>query len=128
MWRRGGSNESRWGRTASRKSTRTALSRTVIVSAIWELENEEITMSVHIHHFKIHPEPFEQVVLGFKRHEIRRDDRSVRPRTGDLVVLREWRPIGDDGDYTGREVKKRVTHVTDPGTWGLPSDLYVMSI
>lgn len=103
-------------------------------------------MSVHIHHFKIHPEPFEQIVLGSKRHEIRKDDRGTRPRPGDLLVLREWRPLyapgevveyrKDDGppplaalgDYTGREVKKRVTYVSEPGTWGLPPDLYVMSI
>lgn len=88
------------------------------------------TMSVNIHYFKTHPEPFEAVLLGNKRHEVRRDDRAVRPRVGDLLVLQEWRPTAGtkEGDYTGREIKKRVTYVTDPGTWGIPDGLYVMSI
>lgn len=104
-------------------------------------------MSVHIHYFKIHPEPFEAVLLGIKSHEVRKDDRGVRPRPGDLLVLREWQPdfyacydsrvkkIDDGpvpsictGEYTGREVKKRVTYVSEPGTWGLPDGIYVMSI
>lgn len=87
-------------------------------------------MSVHIHHFKIQPEPFEQIVLGTKRHEIRKDDRAIRPRAGDLLVLREFALVEgtEAGDYTGREIKKRVTYVSEPGTWGLPRDLYVMSI
>lgn len=87
-------------------------------------------MSVQIHYFKTHPEPFEQVLLGMKRHEIRRDDRTSRPRAGDMVVLREWRPTDgtDEGEYTGREVEKRVTYVTPPGAWGLPEDVYVMSV
>ncbi len=87
-------------------------------------------MSVHFHHFKVHPENFEQIVLGLKHHEVRKDDRAIRPRAGDMIVLREWRPIEgtDQGEYTGRELQKRVTNVTGPGTWGLPSDIYVMSI
>ena len=101
-------------------------------------------MNVNIHHFKIHPENFEQIVLGSKRHEVRKDDRAQRPRAGDLIVLREWRPdfkeeprrrkddeppaVPTCGEYTGREIQKRVTYVTEPGTWGLPENIYVMSI
>lgn len=87
-------------------------------------------MSVHTHHFKIHPDSFEQIVLGLKCHEVRRNDRATRPQPGDMIVLREWRPVEgtDQGEYTGREIRKRVTHITEPGTWGLPDDIYVMSI
>jgi hypothetical protein len=98
-----------------------------------------------IHYFKAHPNPFEAVAIGAKTHEVRRDDRRERPRPGDLVVLREWDPhgpacgcrdcrgpegerIGPGGNYTGSELRCRVTHVTLPGTWGLPTDVYVMSV
>lgn len=103
-------------------------------------------MSVRIHYFKCWPEPFEAMAIFTKLHEIRKDDRVDRPAVGDLVVLREWQPsfkpgevvfvkAGDpiptafgSGDYTGRSLERRVTHVSVPGTWGLPSDLYVMTL
>lgn len=99
-----------------------------------------------IHYYKTHPEPFEAVALGIKTHEIRKDDRSQRPRPGEVVVLREWEPhggacrcrdcwdevaqkrIGPGGDYTGRELRCLVTHVTLPGFWYLPADVFVMSV
>lgn len=88
-------------------------------------------MSVRIHYFKTWPDPFEAAAVGIKTHEIRRDDRGQRPRAGDLIILQEWQPVDGapgQGDYTGRELRRRVTFVSAPGTWGLPSDLYVMSI
>ena len=117
-------------------------------------------MPVQIHYFKCWPDPFAAMAIGAKTHEIRRDDRNVRPRVGDLVVLQEWQPqegtaraaiegsLGKhtcnsdsdcarrnhqdvpqpEGDYTGRDLRRRVTYVTDPGLWGLPTDTYVMSL
>ncbi len=98
-------------------------------------------MSVRIHYFKTWPEPFAAAAVEIKLHEIRKDDRPVRPRPGDLLVLQEWTPHDSDcpecmskspehepGDYTGRELRRRVTFVTIPGTWGIPNDIYVMSI
>lgn len=85
-------------------------------------------MSVRIHYFKTWPEPFGACASGAKRYEIRKDDRPELPRVGDLVVLQEWRPgIVDkvQGDYTGRELRVRVTYLTEPKQWGLPEDLYV---
>lgn len=86
-------------------------------------------MPVQIHYFKTHPEPFNASAVGIKTHDIRKDDRATRPRPGDLVVLQEWEPVlgTDGGDYTGRDLRRRVTYVSEPGTWGLPKDLYVMS-
>lgn len=83
-------------------------------------------MTSNIHFFKTHPEPFDKILQGAKSHEIRKDDRAGRPGVGDLLILREWCP--DHREYTGRQVERRVTYVTEPGTWGLPTDVYVMSI
>jgi hypothetical protein len=119
-------------------------------------------MPVQIHYFKCWPEPFGAMSVGTKTHEIRKDDRPIRPRVGDLVVLQEWQPqegtvraavegrfgkhacntdSPDDcarkdlhrdpaaeGDYTGRDLRRRVTYVTEPGQWGLAPDTYVMSL
>lgn len=88
-------------------------------------------MSVRIHYFKTHPGPFGAVAAGAKPYEIRRDDRDHRPEVGDLVILQEWRPgiaEGVAGDYTGRELRARVTYVSEPGSWGLPHELYVFGL
>lgn len=93
-------------------------------------------MSVRIHYLKCHPRPFEALAVGVKTHEVRKADRDYR--VGDLLVLREWVPdiqedktlsSGDSrGEYTGREIQRRVTHITDRGTYGIPDDLLVMSV
>lgn len=75
------------------------------------------------HELKTWPEPFQAVLDGSKRHEIRRFDREFQ--TGDLLALREFSVISG---YTGREVIVEVTYVTFPGEWGLPLDLCVLSI
>lgn len=59
-----------------------------------------------------------------KKHEVRRADRDYR--VGDILHLREWNP--DTQTYTGRQAWFDVTHITAPGTFGLPPDLCVMSI
>lgn len=105
-------------------------------------------MSVRIHYYKTWPEPFEAAAILAKLHEIRKDDRNPRPAVGDMVVLREWRPSFKPGDvityvkadgpppidrnageYTGRELApRRVTYISEPGTWGLPADVFVMTL
>lgn len=78
-----------------------------------------------IHVLKCWPEPFREIAEGRKFHEVRVDDRAHRPWSGDLVLLKEFDP--ETKAYTGREVMRRVTHVTAPGSWGLPKDVYVFS-
>lgn len=77
-----------------------------------------------VHELKCHPEPFLAVRAGDKTHEVRVFDRPYR--AGDLLLLKEFLP--DDQTYTGAEVLVRVTHVTEPGTWGLPENVGVLSI
>ena len=55
---------------------------------------------------KIWPEYFEKVASGKKKYELRLGD--FRPQEGDVLVLKEWNPKTEQ--YTGREVKRTVTH------------------
>lgn len=77
-----------------------------------------------IHELKTWPEPFEAMCSGHKSHEIRKDDRSFA--VGDLLDLREWDP--DTQVYSGRRLIMEVTYKSEPGFWGLPDDLCVMSL
>ena len=109
------------------------------------------------HTLKIWPEFFHAVVIGHKRHEVRKFDRPYK--AGDLLLLQEWdpsqfyrdcaeacisseEPPDDDEDdkitaqrqtlrdraYTGQSVGVQITYVTKGGTWGLPTDICVLSI
>lgn len=84
------------------------------------------------HVLKTWPAPFEAVVDGKKRHEIRVDDRGYA--VGDVLHLREWDPSPGFGTsllargFTGRECWVHVTYITPGGQWGLPSNTCVMSI
>lgn len=75
------------------------------------------------HVLKCWREPFEAAADCRKTHEIRRRDRDFR--VGDRLLLKEWNPA--DGTYTGRELVKLVTYMTEGGQFGLPNDLVVMS-
>ena len=92
------------------------------------------------HELKTWPEPFQQVWLGNKTHEIRKADRLFA--VGDVLHLREWKPRGGvdrmfspgdiaadhPGEYTGRFIRAEITYLSMGGTWGLPDGLCVMSI
>lgn len=57
------------------------------------------------HELKVWPEYFCAIECGDKPFEIRKDDRGYRE--GDVLLLREYSPGRDE--YTGREIKARVT-------------------
>ena len=90
------------------------------------------------HELKTWPEPFQAVLDGRKRYEIRKDDRGYA--VGDTLVLKEWdpsphpNPMGlhrlqyEKAGYSGRVVVARIAYITPGGSWGLPADLCVMSI
>ncbi len=83
-----------------------------------------------IHELKTWPGPFQAVLDGTKRHEIRVNDRGFA--VGDVLWLREWHTAGgkyyDQDEYSGRELRAVVTYLTPGGEWGLPDRLCVMSI
>ena len=60
-------------------------------------------------------EYFEAIARGTKTVELRKDDRDFR--VGDVLLLREYDPdlvstTDDSKGYTGRQLKRRVTHIT----------------
>jgi hypothetical protein len=60
------------------------------------------------HRIKSWPESFRAVVVGKKRFEIRRDDRTPRYEPGDSVLLREFDPV----PVAGGELGTRPPHFT----------------
>lgn len=77
-----------------------------------------------IHELKLWPVPFQAVVDGDKTHEVRLFDRPYK--VGDSLLMREWDQ--SKREFTGRSVLVRVTYITEPGTWGLPPGIGVLSI
>lgn len=76
------------------------------------------------HDLKVWPQQFEALNTCAKMHEVRKFDRDYR--VGDTLNLREFDPAS--GEYTGRRTLRMVTHITAPGTFGLPPDVGVMSV
>lgn len=105
-----------------------------------------------IHTLKTWPEPFQAILDGKKRYEIRVNDRDFK--VGDELHLKEWqhfetggRPVIDTSvsypfgattptrytpkippHFTGRELTVRVVYMTHGGQWRLPKDVCVMSV
>lgn len=76
------------------------------------------------HALKIDPELWEEVRCGDKTHEVRVFDRDYQ--VGHVLKL-----LGYDrgcGEYTGQVLFVRVTCITAPGKYGLPSNVGVLSI
>ena len=75
------------------------------------------------HALKTWPAPFEAVVDGRKRFELRVDDRPFR--VDDTLLLQEWDPT--TAEYTGRNCAVRVLYILASG-FGLPEGYVCMSI
>lgn len=63
------------------------------------------------HMLKTWPMYFEAVLAGVKTFEIRHNDRGFL--VGDVLLLAEYDPTSHR--YSGREIRKRVTYITDFG-------------
>jgi ASC-1-like (ASCH) protein len=59
------------------------------------------------HELKIHPEYYKDVLLGFKKVEIRLNDQNYQE--GDLLILNEFDPKTEK--YTGGQVKRKVDYI-----------------
>lgn len=89
---------------------------------------ETTTRAALTHELKTWPEYFAAVADGRKTFEVRKNDRDFR--TGDTLILREWSPfpVTGGGDYTGREVSRRVGYILKGGSFGVPDDFVVMAL
>lgn len=83
-----------------------------------------------VHELKVWPEYFEELLKGNKTFEIRKNDRDYK--IGDIILLQEYDPnksyvchICDCHKYTGRELKYKVTYITD---FGLQENFVCMGI
>jgi hypothetical protein len=81
-------------------------------------------VTVTRHELKTWPKQFSATLSGFKKHEVRVNDRNYQE--GDELLLREWNP--DTQRYTGRHVLATISYMTKGGTFGLPENLCVMSV
>lgn len=77
-----------------------------------------------IHELKTLEKYFEEVFMGRKTFEIRRNDRDFKK--GDILILKEWDRLR--GAFTGRELSRTVTYVFKGGSFGLEKDFVVMAI
>lgn len=80
---------------------------------------------MNTHELKIQSDYFEEVVLGNKRAEVRRDDRCFK--VGDILILKEVFYCRETVVATGREVSVEVTHKMEGGKFGIKSGFCVLS-
>lgn len=72
------------------------------------------------HELKILPEYYNQVIVGNKNWELRKNDRCFK--VGDLIVIREWVE-----DYTGRLLVGHVKFILENYA-GIESGYCILSI
>ncbi len=77
-----------------------------------------------IHELKTWNEYFEEVFMGYKTFEIRRNDRDFKK--GDTLILKEWDNFRKT--FTGRKLSRTVTYVFEGGSFGLEEGFVVMGI
>jgi hypothetical protein len=93
-------------------------------------QNLKTHSRVATHVLKSWPEFFNAISDGKKKHELRRTDRNFN--VGDTVKLREY--ILQKNEYTGRELKARITYITSIESpcalseEGLSSEFCILSI
>lgn len=76
------------------------------------------------HQLKTWPAEWEAIRLGYKKFELRVNDRNYL--VNDVLILQEFDP--DKQKYTGRAMVAPVRYILYGGSWGLPDGLCIMSI
>ncbi len=86
-----------------------------------------MTLVPNIHRLKSWPANYSAVLNGDKRAENRINDRNYLP--GDFIALSEFDPaLGDGGNYTGRAMLVRITHIIHGGAFGIIAGHCMLSI
>ena len=81
-------------------------------------------MTKRTHELKTWPEEFDAVASGKKRFEWRKEDRGFA--IGDIIWLRAWYPV--TREYTGPELRMRVTYILRGPRFGVPEGYCIMSL
>jgi tetrahydromethanopterin S-methyltransferase subunit B len=68
------------------------------------------------HELRTWPEHYAAIERGAKTCELRLNDRPYQ--VGDALLLREYEPLGSQ--YTGQQLRVRVTHILSGGVWLSP--------
>jgi ASC-1-like (ASCH) protein len=77
-----------------------------------------------VHELKCEEEFFNEIFLGHKTFEVRKNDRDFY--IGDTLILNEYNPKLDQ--YSGRKLARNVTYVLHGGKFGIKKNFVVMSI
>lgn len=77
-----------------------------------------------VHELKIWKEYFDEVFMGRKTFEVRKNDRNFRK--GDILILKEW--DNEKQEYTGRQMARCIYYILNGGQFGVENGFVVMSI
>ncbi len=81
-------------------------------------------MTPTIHELKTWSEYFNEIFLGHKQFEVRKNDRNFKK--GDMLILNEWSP--ETQQFTGRKMARTVNYILEGGQFGIEKGFVVMSI
>lgn len=87
-------------------------------------EDERIIKGSEEHELKIWTEYFEDVVMGVKPFEIRKNDRDFK--VGDILHLKEYN--SETNNYTGRSIKKKISCIFNGGQFGIKKDYVILGL
>jgi hypothetical protein len=76
-----------------------------------------------MHVLKCHSWSFNDILLGLKDFDVRKDDRGYQ--IGDWLYQREY---NDDTKYTSRVLKCRVKYILKGGNYGLQEGYVILGI
>lgn len=76
-----------------------------------------------IHELKTWPGPFQDMTLGLKEFEVRKNDRNYQP--GEILLLKEWHP---HTGYTGREIEAHIKYILTGGQFGIQEGYVVLGL
>lgn len=81
-------------------------------------------MENNIHELKIWKEYFEEVFMGRKTFEVRKNDRNFQK--GDILILKEW--DNEKQEYTGRQMARGISYILNGGQFGVENGFVVMAL
>jgi len=77
-----------------------------------------------IHELKTWQGYFQEVLMGYKTFDLRKDDRNFK--IGDTLILKEWDNHLEV--YTGREIARGISYVLKGGIFGLEEGYVILSL